>query len=161
MEYLQILFQIEIHNSLLKCELSPPIGYHPQSNGQTERANQDLGAALRCVTASSLISWSTHLPWIDYAHNSLTCSTTGLTPFEASLGYLPPLFPALESEIAVPSVQMHLNHCCRIWKQILTALARTPDTNKRLADRHRIAIGPLYQLMPQVIKFGWLLRISL
>ncbi|KAI3363972.1 hypothetical protein L3Q82_001570 [Scortum barcoo] len=36
-------------------------GYHPQSNGQTERANQSLETALRCVAARNLASWSTQL----------------------------------------------------------------------------------------------------
>uniref|UniRef100_A0A8C5C4I0 Chromo domain-containing protein n=1 Tax=Gadus morhua TaxID=8049 RepID=A0A8C5C4I0_GADMO len=35
----------------------------------------------------------------------------------ASLGYQPPLFPELEGEVAVPSVQTHLRRCRRIWKR--------------------------------------------
>lgn len=49
-------------------------GYHPQTNGQTERANQDLGAALWCVTSLNPASWSKVLPWVEYTHNSLTSS---------------------------------------------------------------------------------------
>ena len=37
-------------------------GYHPQTNGQAERANQALEATLRCVTTSKPKSWSSHLP---------------------------------------------------------------------------------------------------
>ncbi|XP_044074465.1 uncharacterized protein LOC122886391 isoform X3 [Siniperca chuatsi] len=97
-------------------------GFHPQSNGQTERANQDLEAALRCVAASNPSSWSSQLPWVEYAHNSLTCAASGLSPFESSLGYQPPLFPAQESELAVPSVQHHLRRCRRVWKDTRAAL---------------------------------------
>lgn len=32
-----------------------------------------------------------HLPWIEYAHNSIVCSATGNSPFMASLDYQPPL----------------------------------------------------------------------
>ncbi|KAI3352792.1 hypothetical protein L3Q82_019374 [Scortum barcoo] len=51
-------------------------GYHPQSNGQTERANQSLETALRCVAARNPASWSTQLAWVEYAHNSLSNSST-------------------------------------------------------------------------------------
>ena len=96
-------------------------GYQPQTNGQTERANQDLGVALRCVTALKPSDWSTHLPWIEYAHNTLSSSATGLSPFECYLGYQPPLFPAQEEELAVPSVQAHLRRCQTLWKNTRSA----------------------------------------
>ncbi|XP_045888241.1 uncharacterized protein LOC123958721 [Micropterus dolomieu] len=51
-------------------------GYHPQTNGQTERVNQDLGMALRCVAYRSPTSWSSYIPWIEYAHNSQICAAT-------------------------------------------------------------------------------------
>lgn len=66
-------------------------GYHPQSNGQTEGANQDLETAIRCITARNPTSWSSFLPWLEYAHNTLTSATTGMTPFTAAYGYQPPL----------------------------------------------------------------------
>ncbi|XP_023815983.1 uncharacterized protein LOC111948232 [Oryzias latipes] len=38
-------------------------GFHPQSNGQAERTNQDLEAALRCVCSRNQNTWSSMLPW--------------------------------------------------------------------------------------------------
>uniref|UniRef100_A0A3P9J974 Gypsy retrotransposon integrase-like protein 1 n=1 Tax=Oryzias latipes TaxID=8090 RepID=A0A3P9J974_ORYLA len=113
-------------------------GYHPQTNGQTERANQDLEAALRCVAASHPASWSTHLPWIEYSHNSLVSSATGLAPFMASNGYQPPLFPSQERAVAVPSVQDHLRRARRVWHEARAALSRTASRNRALADRRRV-----------------------
>lgn len=37
-------------------------GYHPQTNGLMERANQDLESALRCITSRHTAAWSIHLP---------------------------------------------------------------------------------------------------
>ncbi|KAK7879248.1 hypothetical protein WMY93_033967 [Mugilogobius chulae] len=118
--------------------------YHPQSNGQTERANQDLESALRCVTARNPATWSSYLPWVEYAHNSLVSSATGMTPFMASLGFQPPLFPDQEEDIAVPSVQTHLRRCRRVWRAVHAALQRTTTRNRRFADRHRKP-SPQYQ----------------
>ncbi|KAL3969834.1 glutaminyl-tRNA synthetase [Sarotherodon galilaeus] len=123
--------------SALGAKVSLSSGYHPQSNGQTERTNQELETALRCVVASNQTIWSDQLPWVEYAHNSLTSSATGQSPFEASLGYQPPLFPALEGEHFVPSVQFHLRRCRRVWRATRAALLRTKERNKLLADRRR------------------------
>lgn len=110
--------------SALGASVSMSSGFHPQTNGQAEWANQDLEAALRCVAAQNPASWSS-LAWIEYAHNFLSSAATGMTPFECALGYLPPLFPAQEERIAVPSVQHHLRRCHRVWKSARSALLRS------------------------------------
>ncbi|XP_013873675.1 uncharacterized protein LOC106524420 [Austrofundulus limnaeus] len=66
-----------------------------------------------------------------------------LSPFEASVGFLPPLFPSQESEITVPSVQHHLQRCRRAWRQTREALFRNKEQNRRLADKHRTS-APQY-----------------
>lgn len=112
-------------------------GFHPQSNGQAERTNQDLEVALRCVCSHHQTSWSSLLPWVEYAHNSLTSSASGMSPFECSLGYQPPLFPEQEKEVAVSSVQHLFRRCRRMWREARAALLRSSATNKRMADRRR------------------------
>ena len=124
-------------------------GYHPQTNSQTERANQDLEAALRCVTAHHPVSWSSFLPWIEYAHNSLSCSATGMSPFMTCYGFQPPLFPAQEEEVAVPSVEEHLRRIREVWRNVKAALTRSADNNKRLADLHR-SPAPEYKVGQKV-----------
>uniref|UniRef100_A0A3B3HZ14 Gypsy retrotransposon integrase-like protein 1 n=1 Tax=Oryzias latipes TaxID=8090 RepID=A0A3B3HZ14_ORYLA len=130
--------------SALGATVSLTSGYHPQSNGQAERANQELEAALRCLAAQNDKDWSQYLVWIEYAHNTHTSSATGVSPFEAALGYSPPLFPSQELDLAVPSVQEHLQRCQRIWQQTTAALLRTKESNCRIANRHRV-VGPTYQ----------------
>lgn len=134
----------------LGAKVSLSSGFHPQSNGQCERANQDLEAALRCVAAQNPADWSQYLPWVEYAHNSLPSAAIGMTPFECALGYLPPLFPEQEGEIAVPSVKDHIQRCHRIWKCARDALLRTADRNRMMADKFRTPT-PTYL---QVRKFG-------
>ncbi|KAM4582555.1 uncharacterized protein V3H82_006561 [Fundulus diaphanus] len=92
-------------------------GFHPQTNGQTERVNQDLEAALRCIILDKPTSWCQYLPWVEYAHNSLTSSAT---------------------------VQHHLRRCHRVWRRTRAALSRTAERNSRLANRHRLP-APDYQ----------------
>ncbi len=124
-------------------------GYHPQSNGQTERANQDLESALRCVASRLPSSWATHLPWVEYAHNSLISSATGMSPFMVNSGFKPPLFPTQESDAAVPSLRAQFRRVRKIWRETRAALGRTAERNRRLADRRRTP-APNYREGQQV-----------
>jgi hypothetical protein len=67
--------------TLIGSSASLSCGFHPQSNGQSERANQDMETALRCLVASNPSTWSWQLVWEEYARNTLPCSATGLSPF--------------------------------------------------------------------------------
>ncbi|KAI2651157.1 Transposon Ty3-I Gag-Pol polyprotein [Labeo rohita] len=77
------------------------------------------------------------LSWVEYAHNSLPVSATGLSPFECSLGYQPPIFPSLESEVVVPSAHAFVQRCRRTWRKARHALLQVRSRTKAQADRHR------------------------
>ena len=110
-------------------------GYHPQTNGQAERANQALEVTLRCMTTSNPASWSLHLPWVEYSLNTMVSSATGLSPFQCFLGYQPPLFPSQEMEAAVHSIRAHLRRCRRVWKAARDSMLLSRDRVQRVADR--------------------------
>ncbi|KAK3506695.1 hypothetical protein QTP70_015433 [Hemibagrus guttatus] len=46
-------------------------GYHPQTNGQTERKIQEISRYLRTFCHGHQDSWSQYLGWAEYAQNSL------------------------------------------------------------------------------------------
>ncbi|KAK3559980.1 hypothetical protein QTP86_033681, partial [Hemibagrus guttatus] len=52
---------------------------HPQSNGQVESLNQELGRYLRTYCHKEQLRWSEFLPWAEYAQNSLTHTSSELT----------------------------------------------------------------------------------
>ncbi|XDV34465.1 hypothetical protein PO909_004623 [Leuciscus waleckii] len=80
---------------------------------------------------------------VEYAHNSLRVSSTGLSPFQCCLGYQPPLFPSQETDAIVPSAQTFIQRCLRTWRLAREALSRTGERNRASADRHR-SRPPLY-----------------
>ncbi|KAI3370842.1 hypothetical protein L3Q82_007128 [Scortum barcoo] len=85
--------------------------------------NQELETALRCMASQHPSSWSQQLLWVEYAHNTLTCSATGLSPFfQCAYGFQPPLFPDLEEEVSCPSVQAFIRRCHWTWTQTRAAL---------------------------------------
>ena len=90
-------------------------GFHPQSNGQTERLNQEIETTLRGLALDNTSSWSSWLPWAEYAHNTLQSSATSMSPFQCQFRFQPPLFPEQEEDIGVPSLQLFLRRCRRTW----------------------------------------------
>ena len=79
-------------------------GFHPQSNGQSERMNQEMEMALCGMASKHPSTWSNQLLWVEYAH-TLTSSAAGLSPFQYAHGFQMLLFPALEKEASCPSVE--------------------------------------------------------
>ncbi len=119
-------------------------GYHPQTNGQTERKIQEIGRYLRAYCHEHQESWSQYLPWAEYAQNSLRQETTGLTPFQCVLGYQPPLFPWTEERSEVPAVDHWFRESERVWDSAHIHLQRAVRRHKANADTHRSA-NPIYQ----------------
>ncbi|KAJ8362051.1 hypothetical protein AAFF_G00400100, partial [Aldrovandia affinis] len=112
-------------------------GFHPETNGQTERYNQELGKGLRCLAEQTPATWSRSLPWVEYAHNSLPVSSTGISSFYCCLGYQPPLFPEEEKEVEVPSAKALISRARSTWRRTRVTLLRHVSAMKSQADRHR------------------------
>ncbi|KAK3545867.1 hypothetical protein QTP70_016400 [Hemibagrus guttatus] len=81
--------------------------------------------------------WSEFLPWAEYAQNSLTHSSTGLTPFQCVLGYQPPLFPWSGEPFIVPAVEEWYRLSQKVWERAHVRLQRAVRRQRIPADRHR------------------------
>ncbi len=131
-------------------------GFHPQTNGQCERANRDIERMLHCLTSNNPSSWCQQLSWIEYACNSLPVAASGMSPFECSVGYKPPLFPSQEPDAAVPSALAFSAAAAPgresggFWSE--------PQEEPR---QQPIVAGPLLQPMCAVNGYGFLPRICL
>ncbi|KAL0151794.1 hypothetical protein M9458_052945 [Cirrhinus mrigala] len=134
---------------LLGVSVNLSSGYHPQTNGQTERKIQELGRYLRAYCHEDQHSWSRFLPWAEYAQNSLRQDSTGITPFQCVLGYQSPLFPWTEEPSNVPAVDHWFRESERVWDSAHHHLQRAVCRNKLFADARR-RTSPTYQPGDQV-----------
>ncbi|KAK3554239.1 hypothetical protein QTP70_020102 [Hemibagrus guttatus] len=118
-------------------------GYHPQSNGQAEQLNQESGRFLRSYCSREQQHWSEFLPWVEYAQNSLTHSSTGLTPFQCVLGYQPPLFPWSGEPSDVPAMEEWSRLGQEVWERAHVCLQRAVRRQRIQANRRRRPHPPI------------------
>ncbi|KAK3568454.1 hypothetical protein QTP86_007303 [Hemibagrus guttatus] len=144
----------------LEIAISLSSSHHPQSNGQAERLNQEIGRFLRSYCSREQQRWSEFLLWAEYARNSLTHSSTGLMPFQCMLGYQPPLFPWSGEPSDVPSVEEWYRRSQEVWEWAHVRLQRSVRRQRIQADRHRRP-HPAYQVGQRVWLSTWNLRLKL
>jgi len=77
----------------LDVKLAMSTSDHPQSNGQTERANGAVVQMLRAFCYEKPQSWTEFLPLIEFAFNSAPSSSSSCSPFATVYGFQP-LAPA-------------------------------------------------------------------
>ncbi len=68
---------------------NPSTAYHPWTDGQTERANQEIETYLRAFTNFRQSDWPDHLPMAAYSYRIKQQSTTGFSPFFLTHGHEP------------------------------------------------------------------------
>ncbi|KAM9834394.1 uncharacterized protein ACBT44_011743 isoform 2-T3 [Syngnathus typhle] len=101
------------------------------------------------MAAGDQRGWVQQLPWVEYAHNSLPSSATGLSPFHCVFGYQPPLFVHQERDTACPSAQACVRRCRRAWARAQTALLRSVSGYARQANKRR-SPAPEYRVGQRV-----------
>jgi hypothetical protein len=116
----------------IKSSLST--AYHPQTDGQTERFNQELEQYLRIFCSYRQDDWVKLLPIAQFVHNSQVSSATGKSPFDLLYGFTPRSYPAIASTSSWPTVDKRLSqlHDARLEAQ--AALRLTADIMRNTAD---------------------------
>ena len=65
------------------------MSFHPQTDGQTERANQDVERYLRTYCSYMQDDWSDWLPMAEFADNNALSPSIGQSAFFLNKGYHP------------------------------------------------------------------------
>ena len=61
--------------------------YHPQTDGQSERANRTIEDMLRCYASKDPTTWDRKLPIAQMAYNNSTSPSTGFSPATLQFGH--------------------------------------------------------------------------
>ena len=65
----------------LEIKANPSTAYHTQTNGLTERTNQEVTTVLHHYCTHHPVSWSEWVPIVEFALNNLSHGTTRHSPF--------------------------------------------------------------------------------
>ena len=105
---------------ILKYDIRLSTAYHPQTDGQTERTNQEVETYLRIFCANNPHQWSKFLTSAEFQHNSVPHSSTKVSPFSLLLGYDPRSYPPL-GKTFLPALENCLSSLDSARKEALAA----------------------------------------
>ncbi|KAJ2925505.1 hypothetical protein H1R20_g11592, partial [Candolleomyces eurysporus] len=89
---------------------APSTAFHPQTDGATERVNQEIQAYLSIFCTYNPENWAERLPMAEFTHNSRTHAQRQKSPFELLIGYNPEAIPTAMGEYAFPTTEQRLKN---------------------------------------------------
>ena len=124
-------------NKLLGIHTSPSTAYHPQSNGQTERANQEVEQYPRVFVNHRQNDWAEWLALAEFCHNNRIQASTRQTPFMLNTGRNPRLGTEPIRNTRLESVAKFVENMESARKEAEAALHKAAEDMARYYDRHR------------------------
>jgi deoxyuridine 5'-triphosphate nucleotidohydrolase len=125
---------------LTGTKLKMSTAYHPQTDGQTERANRTIEDMLRSYVAYKQDDWEQHLPALEFAYNNSQQASTKKTPFELNYGWHPTIPATLLNQAPasqVPATDKFLRNLQDLNKYAREAIAEAQRRQKEYADQSR------------------------
>ncbi|GLB44698.1 putative retrotransposable element tf2 155 kda protein type 1-like [Lyophyllum shimeji] len=124
---------------LLGIKLSTSTAYHPQSDGQTERVNQELEQYLRVFCNERQDDWDDLLPEAEFQYNNHVHSATKFTPFMLDTGRNPRMgFEPRPLNSNNETANEFFERMKLAQEEAKAALAKAKDDMARYYDQRRI-----------------------
>jgi hypothetical protein len=128
------------------------ISFHPQTDGQSERAIHNVIQILRTLVQPDQKDWVDKIDMVEFAINSSISESTGFAPFELSGGYMPSMIKEFQKDEAFARgiksfATTALQNLAEAHDTIIEARGLQADkANKRRGEEPMIAIGDLVYL---------------
>lgn len=141
----------ELHK-ILGSKLLMSTSFHPQTDGQTERANRSVGQIFRTIVSNDQQDWVDKIDLTEFAINASISETTKFAPFELNGGYLPSMLREIRSDDAIPKgirefAEQALSNLAEAHDAIIESrVFQTHYSNKRRREEPKIAKGDLVYL---------------
>ena len=124
---------------LIGIEGNYTTAYHPQTNGQTERMNQEIEHYLRLYINYKQNDWHEWLPICEFVYNDRVHSATKVTPFFADMGRHPykGTQPKPVYQSNVQSAQDFANSLTKVQDEVGAALKKAAEDMSKYYDKKR------------------------
>ncbi|SJL04345.1 uncharacterized protein ARMOST_07711 [Armillaria ostoyae] len=131
-------FMTELYR-MLDIKQNTSTAFHPQTDGQTERVNQEIEKYLRIFVNFWQDDWADWLPLAEFAHNNRVHSATGKSPFMVLYGCNPRIMPdsPRPANSKVPAASDFSKEMTKIHKETETALEEATGHMKAQYDKHK------------------------
>ena len=117
--------------SKLNVDQALSTAFHPQTDGETERVNQEIEQFLRVFCNYQQDNWANLLPFAEFAHNVRAHAATGRSPFQVWYGFQPEFLPPIDFSSQLPSVEERLKSLEQIRADVTAALNVAAEVMKR------------------------------
>jgi hypothetical protein len=117
---------------LLGTRLAMSTAFHPQSDGQSERANRTVQETIRAYINYNQDDWDEHLTAAEFAVNNTRSRVTGFTPFMLDTGRDPRTPSLIQIDTRLESVNEFLT---RLQGNITFARNRLIHEQQKAADQ--------------------------
>ena len=88
--------------------------YHPEGNGQVERANRTIFNMIRTLGEDQKKCWSQHLPSIQFAYNSTRSAVTGFSPHFLMFNVI----PRIPVDFRFPTTRLEQFRKNKTWRKL-------------------------------------------
>jgi len=122
-------------NNLLGIQTKLSIAYHPQTDGQMERINQELEQYLRVFIDHRQEQWPDWLGTAEFAYNNKIHASTKTLPFKANYGQNPRMGFEGRRMGKYEAAGKFIEKMKKIQEKAKAALGKAQEEMKRFGDR--------------------------
>jgi len=145
-------------NQILGIESKMSMAFHPQTDGQTERVNQELEQYLRMFIDHRQEQWPDWLGMAEFTYNNKAHSSTKTLPFKANYGQDPRIGFEVRKKEKYKEVEKFVVKMKEIQEEAKAALGKVQEEMKKYADRKRAEVnehkvGDLVMLSTKDLKY--------
>jgi len=124
-------------NNLLEIQTKLSTAYHPQTDGQTERINQELEQYLRVFIDHRQEQWPDWLEMVEFAYNNKIHVATKTLPFKANYGQDPRMGFEGKRKGKYKAAGKFIEKIKKIQEEAKAALGKAQEKMKKFGDRRR------------------------